>query len=331
VQVERMLAQLAWTLRQDPAITSLRVAIGDDQVVLPGGVSEYRVSQAQQYDPTGFQSSTRLNGLRDGLLVAGDEAALSATDGPLGVEDYGLSDVAVNLEGSTVAGISDGRRSVLLAPVRAASGVDEQPPVEPVVSGATDLLEPAWDFTDRLWLVDRTSRGARVSYLQGDRLRELVVPGVTGRRVTDFLVSRDATRLVAVVRRGGTDQIRVGRIQLDEGGGVSQVARTERIIDDESDQLRVQDLAWTSSTSIAVLSPISTGELYEVSTLAVDGAPTDVDSLSTTVSGPVVGLAGTPVPERNQYAVTPTGLVDLMSGATEPFTDEAPTSVDYVG
>ncbi len=331
VQIERMLAQLAWTLRQDSTINSLRVTIGDEQLRLPGGVSEYAVSGAQQYDPTGFQSSTRLYGLQDGLLVSGDDVALTPADGPLAFQDYGLRSVAVNLAGTSAAGVSADGSSVLLASVRSEAAAEEQPPIERAVIGATNLLEPVWDFTDRVWLVDRTASGARVSYLEKGRRRWLNVPGVTGRQVKAFLVSRDATRIVAVVRRNGTDEIRVGRIEVNDRGVVSRAAPTEPIAYQDSGQVRVQDLAWTSSTQIALLSPIAPGELFEVRTLAVDGAPTDADSLSTTIAVPVSGLAGTPVPERNQYAVTRTGLVDLTTRATQSFAEGVFASVDYVG
>ncbi|MFC6344811.1 GerMN domain-containing protein, partial [Nocardioides hankookensis] len=69
--IELMMAQLAWTLRQDPRIEALKVTINDDPVALPGGVSAYRVDGGAQYDPAGFQASPLLYGLRDGLLASG--------------------------------------------------------------------------------------------------------------------------------------------------------------------------------------------------------------------------------------------------------------------
>src|SRR5207342_2345334 len=74
--IELMLAQFAWTLRQEPAIRALRVSIGGQQIQLPGGVSEVSVDQGAAYDPTGFQASSLLYGLREGRLVSGTAGAL---------------------------------------------------------------------------------------------------------------------------------------------------------------------------------------------------------------------------------------------------------------
>ena len=155
--IELMLAQFAWTLRQEPAIRALRMSIGGQQIQLPGGVSEVSVDQGAAYDPTGFQASSLLYGLRDGLLVSGTAGALDAVDGPFGEQrlrppldrgqprrDPGGRGVRRRPHGAAGAGPRAGRD------------------VRQVVSGATDLLRPAWDFADRLWLVDRTPGGARV-------------------------------------------------------------------------------------------------------------------------------------------------------------------------
>ncbi len=87
--------------------------------------------------------------------------------------------------------------------------------------------------------------------------------------MTSFLVSRDGTRFVAVVRTrqpglpGVTvDELRVGRLELqDANTQVIRVRATEAITLGGSDQPRVKDIAWTSTTTIAVLSTISTRSL----------------------------------------------------------------------
>ena len=328
--VEKILAQLTWTLRQEPSIRAVRLAVGDEQVRLPGGVSDYGVDDAPDYDPTGYQSSRLLYGLQDGLLVSGEPDALSPADGPLGVEDFGLRSVAVNLPATSAAGISGDGTSVLLAPVRAVAGDEGAETVEEVVSGATDLLTPSWDFTDRLWLVDRAPEGARVSFREDGELRPLVVPGVTGQDVRSFLVSRDATRFVAVVRTRGVDRLQVGRIQVDFQGRIQRAVGTRTISLQDTEPLRVTDIGWTSATSVALLSQVVPGELFEVRTVAVDGAPAGTEALSTTVNARVVALAGTPVEGGRQYAVTRDSLVDLSTGRVLELGARV-DSLDYVG
>lgn len=328
---ELIMAQMGWTLRQEPSIRGIRLTIGGQELRMPDGDAEFRVGTGGEYDPTGFQSNPLLYGLSEGLLASGTDARLSAVSGPLGQENFGLRSVAVNLAGTTAAGISSDGRSVLLASVAAVPGEDGPGPVDQEVSRATDLLPPAWDVTDRLWLVDRTAAGARILYREGDeRPRSLDVPGISGSDVSSFLVSRDATRLVAVVRSiSGVDELRVARIRTDANGSLLRAGVSEAIPLDNGVDLRVRDIAWTSTTTIALLSPIAR-DVSEVRTVAVDGAPTGLGSLATTISGRVTGLAGTPVPSGIPYAVTSTGLVDLTSQASQSF-DAAVTTVDYVG
>lgn len=334
--IEKMLAQLAWTLRQEE-ITALRLTIADKEIRLPGGVSQFDVDSAPQFTPTGYQASYALHGLRDGLLVAGTGDELAPVVGPFGARDYRLRSVAVSINGETAAGVSEDGRRILVAAARTPS--IEGPPsgVATVFHGGTDLLNPAWDFAGRLWVVDRTGQGALVSYIERGRTHVLEVPDVSGRQVTSFLVSRDGTRFVAVVRsrRPGlpgvtVDELRVGRLELqDVNSQVIRVRETEQIALGGSEQPRVTDIAWRSTTAIAVLSPVAAGELYSVQTVAVDGAPTD--TTSTSINGEVVGLAGTPVTDSRQYAVTPTSLVDLRT-LTRTFLGDSPvTSLGYVG
>lgn len=341
--IEKMVAQLAWTLRQEK-IAAFRLTISDQEMSLPGGVSEFDVDSAPGYNPTGADANFALFGLRDGLLVSGTREGLAPVAGPFGVTLYGLRSVAVSVDGETAAGVSEDGRRVLVAAVREPS--TDEPPiggptvtegprgVSTVVEGAVSLLPPAWDFAGRLWLVDRTSDGAVVSYLEDGRARVVDVPDVSDHNVTAFLVSRDATRFVAVVRthRPGmtapVDQLRVGRIEALEGGDL-RVRSTEAITLGDIDEPWIKDITWTSTTTIAVLRTLDEGELYSVQTVAVDGAPTDTSP--TTIGGDVSGLAGTPVPDGRQYVVTPTSLIDIPTLATIHLDDAEFASVGYVG
>ncbi|MDQ4054221.1 MAG: LpqB family beta-propeller domain-containing protein [Actinomycetota bacterium] len=332
--IEKMVAQLAWTLRQEE-ITALRLTISGVEMSLPGGVSEIDVDSAPAFNPTGSEANYALYGLRNGLLVAGNRDELTPVAGPFGVTDRWLRSVAVSIDGATAVGVSKDGHRLLAAPVREPSN-DEPPGGEStLVAGASNLLRPAWDFAERLWVVDRTSAGAKVSYIEGARAHAVDVPGVSERNVTSFLVSRDATRFVAVVRAsepegaGTIDELRVGRIEALEEGGELRIRSTKRIPLEDAGSLRIKDITWTSTTTIAVLREVTEDELYSVQTVAVDGAPTDTSP--TTISGPVTGLAGTPVPESRQYVVTPTSLIDIHTGAETFLDDSGYSSLGYVG
>jgi hypothetical protein len=321
---ELMLAQLAWTLRQEPDITSLRVTLGGQPVALPGGVSQINVQEGSEFDPTGIQSSSLLFGLRGGRLVAGAPDALAPVDGPMGTSNLGVRSIAVNLNASQVAGVTGAGDRVLVTTVRGGSRVEE------VVSGAEDLLRPAWDFADRLWLVDDSAEGARISYVLGKRVRPVDIPGITGRRVTRFLVSRDGSRLVAVVRRPRGDVLMSSRIRHDGQGRVDGATPARRLVLEGETDLVVRDIGWSSPTSVAVLHRAAK-ELFQVRTIAVDGAPSGVDDLLTTLTGRVGALAASPVRTEPLYAVTASSLVDPRGESPAAGLDSDVTQVGYVG
>ena len=326
--LSRMMAQLGWTLRQVPGIRTLRVSIGGEEVRLPGVDAEYGVNEGRQYDPAGPDANPLLFGLRNGQLVYGEPATLAPAAGPLGEEDdHGLRSVSVNLNASEAAGVSTDGTGLVRAPVRD----DPEGTIRTVTTG-TDLLPPAWDFTDRLWLVDNTSDGARISYREGREFSTLRVPGVSGRRVRSFLISRDGTRYVAVVRGAGGDQLRAGRILVDGQGRVDEAGPSRKIPVEGVDRARITDIAWITPTSVLVLRPVSQDPpLFEVRTVPVDGAPTTAEALTTSISGRVVALAASADGATTPYGVTPEGLVDLDTGAAIPFAEGRVTSIDYVG
>ena len=132
------------------------------------------------------------------------------------------------------------------------------------------------------------------------------------------------------VREHGGHRLRVARVQVDYRGRVRQAVDTRDIAFQDTEPLRVTDIGWTSPTSVALLSQVVPGELFEVRTVAVDGAPAGTEALSTTVSARVVSLAGAPLEDSRQYAVTRDSLVDLGTGGVLGL-GGLYTSLDYVG
>jgi hypothetical protein len=323
---ELMMTQIAWTLGQEPSIEAVRVTIGGRQVTSSSGQSLFSVDEASIYDPTGLDASSLLYGLRDGRMISGQPDALAAVPGPMGARDYGARSVAVTLDGTTAAAVTGEGRSVLVSSV---PGPRQR--VEEVVSGAQNLLRPAYDFANRLWLVDATDEGAVVSFVRGDEPRELEVPGITGRKVTEFLVSRDGSRMVAVVRGRTGDHLWISRLERNDQGAIVGATPAQLIGWQGERDLHVRDIAWTTPTSIAVLHRVAR-QLVEVRTLSVDGSPSGADDLLTQLTERVLALAGSPAPLESLYAVTRGSLQDLSRGDTgDVEIDEQVTFLDYVG
>ncbi|GHJ59617.1 lipoprotein [Nocardioides sp. OK12] len=320
----QMLAQLAWTLRQDPDIEAFTLSIGGQRIRLADGEDRIPVDAGVRLDPSGYQASSLLYGLREGLLVSGTPGSLDPVDGPFGRTDLGARSVAVDLRGEQAAEVSADGTTLWTAPVR---GADQD--VTTTLQDATDLATPAWDHRDRLWLLDRTADGAQVRWLRGDRGSVVEVPGITGEEVKSFLVSRDGSRVVAVVRLGRADEVRVARLHQDQRGRVVGASRARALSPEEAPG-RIVDIAWRTTTTIAVLNRLSPAS-GKVSTIGVDGAPTGLEGITTTLGG-ATSLAGSPVPEQVVYAITGSGLIDLSVAVRGPqVLDAGVTYVGYVG
>lgn len=324
---QRMLAQLVWTLRQEPRIRAVELSIGGRALGGPGGSTQVNLDVGSAYDPNGVRPSAELFALDRGLLVSGAIGAFEPTAGPLGTVDLGVRSIGVDLDGARVAGVTDDGADLLVAPVQAAAGKTTRP-----VVGAVDLAAPSWDHRDRIWLLDRGAGRARVIVVVDGSAREVDVPGITGRPARSLLVSRDGSRLVAVVRGTRADRVVSARVRQDAAGTVLGGTPVRTLPRPTEGSPRIRDIGWRSPTAVSVLSDI-TEDLSEVRTISVDGAPGEVASGGTTrLRGPTRQLVSSPVDGSEVFALAGRAVTSLTR-LERPVPDLARglTSLTYVG
>ena len=278
-QLAKAFAQLSWTLRQVTGVQRMRVSVDGSPLDLPGHGTEVQVSAWSEYDPAVSWASSSLFGLRDGrmvTLIAGQERRVSGVFGSL---DLGLRRIGVDLAGEEVAGTTaDGR--VLVAPRSRLPGTaPDAEDAATVLEGGTDLLAPAWDLHGVIWLVDRTSAGARVLLVRDGVARTIDVPGVTGERVRSFIVSRDGSRLVAVVSRDRREQLVEVRVERDDVGRVRGTNPAVPLRVPDVDDARIRDVAWRTPATVAVLTRPSENT-SQVLLAKVDGSSTAGEATS---------------------------------------------------
>lgn len=274
---ELALAQLAWTLRQVAGLERMHVTVDGSPLEVAGDGSAQDVTAWPEHDPAGYGSSRELFGFR------GEEAvALTADDlelvGRFGGAEFALREVAADLLGERAAGVTEDGTTVVVVP-RATAGGDPPPPESTDVAydSGTDLLRPAWDVFGQLWLVDRTAGGARVSVVRDGEVSQVAAPGLTGEDVSSFVVSRDGSRLVAVVPGRSGDELVVARVLRAESGKVRGLTRAKALPLAEEGVDEIRDLAWRTAGSLVVL----TGPSPESSQLLlalVDGSTSAVES-----------------------------------------------------
>lgn len=323
---QRMLVQLIWTLRQEPRIRAVRLSVDGEEIGRRGGLTQVNLDVGGAFDPNGAYATGDLFGLKGGKLVRGPLSALAETPGPLGVEDLGVRAMAVSVEGTRVAATSGDGTALIAAPVM------DEGRAEEVLSGAQDLSTPAWDHTGRVWLADRRRDGARVLAVQGEKVREVAVPGITGSQVKHLLVSRDGTRLVATVQGRTGDRVLAARLRYAANGKLKEVTPAVELNAGGAATRRVVDLAWRSPTTVVLA--VRVGEdLSELRTLSVDGSPSPVDMTGASqLGGRVTGLVSSPMDGAEVYALVGGAITDVRvpqrSLAALP---EGLTSLRYAG
>lgn len=318
-----MSAQLAWTLRQDDTVRAVRLSIGG-RPVAESGNGEVPVDTGAQFDPAGSVSSDHLFGLLGGaggaVTTSGHATALP---GALGSASPALRSIAVSLGADHAAAVTADGRELRTAALE--GGAQER-----VRMRGTDLLRPAWDFANRLWVVDRTATGAVIYVGQSadGPMRPVVVPGMTGQRVRRLLVSRDGSRLVAVVRHSDGDAVVVSRVRSSDQGKVLGAAGAQ-VISDLGEGVRIRDLGWHTPTSVVTLQQLSDTAL--IRTVSVDGAISGFPAVTLTVGDRLRTLASSPLPSQTLYGVSAGSLLDLSGDQGAVDLPQAVTGLGYVG
>lgn len=324
---DRMLAQLAWTLKQDDRINAVQLSIGGQAITFGDGSTLVNLAVGSGYDPNGARATSALFALDAGRVVTGAIGDFQDTLGPFGQEDLGIRSIGVSLDGSRVAAVSGTGTELFVAPTEAPDGQSSS-----VVGGAGDLAPPGFDYRGRIWVLDRGARSARVILVADGTTTPVDVPGVSGRNVTRLLVSRDGSRLVAVVRGRTLDRVVSTRVRHDGAGSVIGFTPPQRLSLTTEGSPRVRDIGWRSPTSVSVLSNLA-DESSEVRAVSVDGAPGEISSGGTIrLRERIRELVSSPVDLSEVYGLAGRTVIDLTRlERSVPALQRGVTSVTYPG
>jgi len=298
-ELARVVAQLARTLRQVPGITRVRLVVDGSPLTLSDGQTDASVNSASELDPV-IGTSHDVVGIAGGRVVRDAFGTVTPIKGPLGQKGFALRSVALDIEGHSVAAVAGNGRLLYLAADR---GSAAKARVRTPLVG-TDLLRPAFDRFGRLWTVDRTPNGAVVHLITGGKDRVVPVPGVSGKRISAFTVTRDGARFVATLAGGSTPTLLVSAIVRSQAGGVREVRGAGAVRVAGADLGPGLDVAQNSATTVAVLVQPASGS-GQVLTVELDGSPGVPGSgAPDLVPGVLVGLLASPDPNDPLRVVT---------------------------
>lgn len=315
--------QLAWTLRQVPGITRIRITVGGTPVPLPNGRTDASVSSGQQFDAATGGDEAVFYGLRSGRVVDLDSG--DPVTGPLGRVGYSMRSLAVSEQPRRIAAVAGNGRAVFLAATGA--GTDAAP-VARVFTG-TDVVRPSFDMLGNLWLLDRTPRGARVYVVRGTQAREVVIPGVTGAAVAAFSVARDGSRIAIGLAGASGPPIRIVDVLRTDDGIVSGPGQVRTVASGLSDASRIIDLGWRDPGVLAVLSR-TTPETSQVGFVSSDGSPVPTTLVEPAVfRGVAASLAVAPDDVPLRLVTTDQRLYTLSSSGQWPRSSSRVSAAAY--
>ncbi len=312
--LQMALAQLGWTLRQVPGIDTMRVTVDGSPIDIPGEGSEQNVQSWTQYDPSIHWASQELFGLRDGRVVVHNGEGEMPIEGAFGQEPAGLRSISVDLPAEQIAGVTTDGSSVLVAP-RGTGGGSEGSDVSVVYDGGTDLLRPAWDIYGHIWAVDRTRRdGAEITVVRSGEPTTPAAPGINGEDVKAFAVSRDGTRVVAVVEGRSADRLVIARVVRSREGRVLRLTRATELPVGAIEVDEIRDIAWRSPGSVALLTGPTSGPSQVIVAL-IDGSSIleDLDTNAQVFRQRAVRIVTSPASEAPLYVGTANGQLFELS------------------
>jgi hypothetical protein len=243
--VERMSAQLGWTLRQLSEIKHWRLQIEGETVVPDGVPATQPVRAWQANDPDGDAGDKN-------PYVIGASGHLSQLlqdqPQPADTRNAGrLARPAVAPDYVEVAGLSPQGDRLLVGDMIAGSVT-----IRTLLTSSrkgSRFTAPTWDREGRLWTVESTGDESWL-WVRERRGRPPVRVGhwgLGGRQVLAFRVSRDGVRAAAIVKMDGRDQVQIGRIVRRAGTDVGSFLPVS------SELGGAIDLAWRDYGTLAVL------------------------------------------------------------------------------
>lgn len=288
--LNRAVVQLAWTLRQVPGITRIRLTVDGVTVPMPDGRSDVGVLEGIEYDPLTAPSRDLL-AIAGGRVVQEDSTGSTPIGGPFGRTGFALRSVALDADRHLVAAVASNGRQVYRAPDQGSRAAGR---VQTLLDDATSLLRPSYDRFGGLWVLDATARGAVVHLVVGRHDRVVRIPGISGRRVSAFTVSRDGTRFVAALAGESQPSVLVSPIVRDATGRFVRANASTRagLTADEVGPIR--DLSQSGATTVAVLTQ-PTGGPGRIVFVEMDGSPGEPGAgTPDLVPGPLVAIAASP-------------------------------------
>jgi hypothetical protein len=255
-----MAAQIVFTLKQVPGVKGVLITVNQQRYrVLESDPASMVVAVdafSRDIDPVPFVSGDQLYAVKDGTVqlvsTTSDPPKVSPIDGALGQRRFAVDSLAVSVNGTDLAVVTQDRTGLRRAPT--ATGE-----VTTLANGLSSLLRPQFTRYGELWALGREEGKQKLwlstadQDIQDPKIEEVAAPVLDKGKVTAFRISPDGSRM-ALVRQTRTGSelglawiMRGDKVTVD-GWRPVNVAQTGGI-----QITQIADVAWLDATELLLL------------------------------------------------------------------------------
>lgn len=280
VELDRLAAQLAWTLGQVPGVTTIALLEHGVPVPVSGSESDTFATNAYPvYNPAFVPTGDAVYALGPQGAIVADQERVEPVPGSFG-DGVTVRSLAVDRLGTAGVGVTLDGTLLLRAPfTEGAEAV--------VVTAGTDLAQPSWDRNDTVWVADRKQSGSTLLALESDGTETVVdAARFAGERVQQMRVSPDGVRVAVLVGPPAEAEVVLGLV-LREPGENPRLGRWQTL---PLGLEEIRDITWSGVTGLVVLA--SPDEEQALQPYQVDLA--EVDPVSRGEISRAVSIAAAP-------------------------------------
>jgi hypothetical protein len=250
-EADAMSAQFAWTLRQLPGVTTMRLTVEGVPLRVSGSSDVQSVLAWSRFDPDGGTADSQayaVNAKGQAVVLrtsSGSSNPLQPVRGAFGDGNTTLLTVVPSFDGSQLAGLTPDRRHLMV------SSTEANAKARPVLDG-TSLTQPSWDRLGEVWVADRAGTTTKVyEVTPGSTPVAVQSKDLPKGTLSAFQLARDGVRVaVLMTDAAGVGHVYVGLVLRSD----SKVSLTAfRPVTSTSDVDDVVDVVWASADHLAVL------------------------------------------------------------------------------
>ena len=246
-----MAAQIVYSLRQVSGVKGVLITVNQQKFKVPEGDPTSLVIPldgfSREIDPVPFVTDQlyAASGKRVSLVTTPNETpALQDLGGPLGKGRYAVDSLAVSVNGTDVAVVTDGRTALQ----RAATDTGDVTKLE---TGLTEMLRPQFTRFGEIWTIGVRDGRQRIWRSSPDHNDEVVAPVLAkGGRIVAFRISPDGARIALVRETAGGAEL-----------GLAQIIRAEKVTVDGWRTVNLTQTGLTQVTQIADVAWLDANDL----------------------------------------------------------------------